>query len=492
MSYITNRDISKIPKDQKIDAEASLIDLKKIIPNDSIILDSFVDTYISDSGASINQLTTLLNAIGGTESMRILPLLPNFYSMQQNFGFMDERGFLISEVIDIASSDRTCKLVSDYIVKRLKFNLNFTSLGYGPLHSALGQQQAETFMVEALAIDIASVQHLQEIPLLVDLPVRTFKEPLKISPELRDPRKYLIDERVVPIYKRLLGYDIVFDPTMPKVSYDKVSELVFNLLSRVEKLWEKESKKRLSDEYFKFKEKCLKVTSEPFTRMRILLLLFMGCVERHPGPKGKKKGGKKRPMRKGRKGGQKQEDRIAKASTYGRGFLLYRGIGMPDNLTTRLRYVIPLQIVTGGGLVNSLRFSTNAYDVDSALASTAMAYFSELAAIYGYFRTIAMHYNFQVMNPEGVIPVNVVHGFSRTSFSATALGANYGENPYIYSKMMNWKGGLSELILRQGRTVATIAGTKQAIYDDLYTGSTSSSTLATNGTIYCYIGGVWG
>jgi len=96
------------------------------------------------------------------------------------------------------------------------------------------------------------------------------------------------------------------------------------------------------------------------------ILLLRGGVEENPGPQGKapttKRGpkpkktfkkGSKAPIKKGKQSGYKTE--------------ICKTLGFPASRLCPLRYVIPQQQLTGGGVLNNLRFTSNHYDVDSAL-----------------------------------------------------------------------------------------------------------------------------
>jgi hypothetical protein len=155
-----------------------------------------------------------------------------------------------------------------------------------------------------------------------------------------------------------------------------------------------------------------------------------------------------------------------------------------------MRYVIPFQVVSNGAsVVASLKFTSNAYDVDSALGSTAMAYFSELGAIYAKFRTLGMKYSFMVSTLE-THGLAYVHGFSSISYSATGVGLNFAENPYLNMAVTGSVNANSQKDMSGEITVAKLFGTQQALVDDTFTGSTTSSTLPAGGTMYLYIGAV--
>ncbi len=169
---------------------------------------------------------------------------------------------------------------------------------------------------------------------------------------------------------------------------------------------------------------------------------------------------------------------------------LPKRLAFPDSLRTELCYVIPIQQVLGAGTTNSLRFTSNAYDVDTALASTAMAYFGELALVYSRFRTLAISYEFRVSNSE-TFPVSMVWGVMTNSLSATALGQNYAENPYMHTALLSQNNGSKNSMVMRGKvSLQQVFGTNQVLFDDLFTGSTTASTLSSTATANCYIGGV--
>lgn len=165
-------------------------------------------------------------------------------------------------------------------------------------------------------------------------------------------------------------------------------------------------------------------------------------------------------------------------------------LAFPDSLRTNLRYIIPIQQVLGGGTTNSLRFTSNAYDVDSALASTAMAYFAELATVYSRFRTLGMRYEFMVTNQE-TFPQGMIHGFMIPAVTSTGLGQNYSSNPYMYTDILSESRGSRSTSTYRGRVkIDQLFGSAQALYDDTFTGSTTSSSLPSTSTANLYVGAV--
>jgi len=168
-----------------------------------------------------------------------------------------------------------------------------------------------------------------------------------------------------------------------------------------------------------------------------------------------------------------------------------RQIGFPDCTRVELKYILPFQqTATGAGQINSLRMTSNAYDVDAALASTAMSYFSEYAAIYSRFLTLGMSYKFQVSNQEAYA-LSMIYGFMTNSVSSGSLGQNYAGNPYMHTNILSPINGAHSTMTFYGDVITEkLFGTKAALYDDLFSGSTTSSTLATANTIHCYIGSI--
>lgn len=160
---------------------------------------------------------------------------------------------------------------------------------------------------------------------------------------------------------------------------------------------------------------------------------------------------------------------------------------MPKEFDTTFRYLIQYNVGSVGALLSNIRFTTNAYDVDPVLASTAMAGFTELAALYARFRTLAIGYKFTACNQE-TFPVSVLHGFSNVVIASSALGLNYAENPLMSVSMLGPLTGQCRGTYTKKASVGDIAGTNQFLLDDLYTGSTTSSTLSSAGTCHCYFG----
>lgn len=157
----------------------------------------------------------------------------------------------------------------------------------------------------------------------------------------------------------------------------------------------------------------------------------------------------------------------------------------PQEYVTQLTYSVIQQVGTAGLLNSSLNYTSDAYDVDPAFASTAMPGFAEAAAIWARFRTLAMSYQVEFVNLEA-FSVGVYAGFATQS--AGTSGAVVEGNPNYKSRFLGPAGGQPRAMLKGSKSILAITGTKQALYDDLFTGSTGSSTLSSAGKCFVDIG----
>jgi hypothetical protein len=150
---------------------------------------------------------------------------------------------------------------------------------------------------------------------------------------------------------------------------------------------------------------------------------------------------------------------------------------MPAQYNARLKYLIEVVNTGIGNTQASIQFRSEAYDVDPAFASTAMPGFTEFAGFYQRYRTTRLGYKFSAANQEA-FSMAVIHGFSATTIGAASLNLQYAGNPLFQTGMLGPATGQNRQVFQDERSVSDIVGTKQPIYDDLYTGSTTSATLA--------------
>lgn len=200
-------------------------------------------------------------------------------------------------------------------------------------------------------------------------------------------------------------------------------------------------------------------------------------------PIGKPKSSKAKSLRAARGGSRSRKPLTALSD----GSVIYRSPDpvAPASIDIWLSYHVQNVVTNVAGTQASIRFRTEAYDVDPALGSTAMPGFAEWATIYARYRPLAMGYKFSVANQEA-FPLTVIHGFSNSSIASGSVAITYAGNPFMQSTMVGPATGKGISVLQGMKTIQQLAGTKQALFDDLYTGSTSSATLSSTGTKYCY------
>jgi len=160
---------------------------------------------------------------------------------------------------------------------------------------------------------------------------------------------------------------------------------------------------------------------------------------------------------------------------------------MPQEYVTNLTYTTTGVLNSVGALLSSVKYRTEAFDVDPALGSTAMPGFTELASIYARYRTLAISYKIHYSNNE-VFPLQILAGFSNSSISTGTLTSNFAGNPTFQSRIAGPIGGTCTGTVKGYTTIVAFSGTKQPLYDDVFTGSTTSATLGTAGTVYANFG----
>lgn len=156
----------------------------------------------------------------------------------------------------------------------------------------------------------------------------------------------------------------------------------------------------------------------------------------------------------------------------------------PQEYVTTLRYSVIQQKSLAGILFNWVFYQTAPFDVDPVLGNTAMPGLTELAAIYARVRPLRISYRFDVCNNEAE-PLHVSSGF--TSEVLVNPDVDVAGNPLWKTKMLAAKGGMDKCTMKGSATIVQIAGTKQALFDDLYTSSTTTNNLAAAGTNYAYL-----
>jgi hypothetical protein len=131
---------------------------------------------------------------------------------------------------------------------------------------------------------------------------------------------------------------------------------------------------------------------------------------------------------------------------------------------------------------------TLAYDIDPSLGSTAMPFFSELGAIYRYYRCLGSQITVNFVNQgdvtacQGIVcPVNSDPGANSLSF------VNYFSNPLSKKSSFGALSGMSVAKVSGSAKTDMFAGAKWTGAFDAYCGFTTGSPNPTNNW-YWYIG----
>jgi hypothetical protein len=190
-----------------------------------------------------------------------------------------------------------------------------------------------------------------------------------------------------------------------------------------------------------------------------------------------------------KRGNSSQRKGIKTQSQNQQGMVMYSSprTVMPTQFNTTLKYLIDTVVTNVGNTQASVRYRNEAFDVDPSLGSTAMPGFAEFANFYQRFRVLRLAYKFSCANQEA-FSLTLIHGFSVNSIASGSLNLQYAGNPMFQSSIVGPATGMNTKIFKGSRSIVDISGTKQALYDDLYSGSTTSATVSANGTVYCNLG----
>jgi hypothetical protein len=161
---------------------------------------------------------------------------------------------------------------------------------------------------------------------------------------------------------------------------------------------------------------------------------------------------------------------------------------MPPKLITTFRYqklgtVNQLGTVTAGQRLNA----SNQYDIDPLVASTAMPGFTELAALYRFYRTEKAKIQVSFGNREGfpivvyITPVN----FDTGNNPSTTITQNLLSNPLSRSTTLGASTGSSTATLTRSASTNDFAGSPVRSIDT-YVGPTSGASAPTNAFYFAY------
>jgi hypothetical protein len=127
------------------------------------------------------------------------------------------------------------------------------------------------------------------------------------------------------------------------------------------------------------------------------------------------------------------------------------GLILPDQYDTKLRYTELISVVMAVNNWTSVRYTpTSAYDVNPLLASTAMAGFAELAALYKYYQVTMSSIKVEFFNSSAteiltVCVLPVVEDPGAAPLLAAVLSSR--EQPYSKTKTVSYIGGPKAVVV---------------------------------------------
>lgn len=141
-----------------------------------------------------------------------------------------------------------------------------------------------------------------------------------------------------------------------------------------------------------------------------------------------------------------------------------------------LRFQKTANVNNAGVSHANVRFSpTYTYDVDPILGSTAVPGFSELTAIYRWYRVRRVRYKVSIVNTETfpivacTCPVNFDPAANTPNFQ------NYNSSRRAKTKVLSIAGGMDRAVLSGQFSIADFGGAAEILLPDVYGGTGSAS-----------------
>lgn len=139
-----------------------------------------------------------------------------------------------------------------------------------------------------------------------------------------------------------------------------------------------------------------------------------------------------------------------------------------------------IQLFAGQSRTNSRICPTNAYDIDTAVGSTSMPGFAELAALYRYYRVLSFRMTVQFVNKEAfpvevyICPLNYDPGANIATQQALL------SSTWCRKKVLGGSTGNSSCRLSQTVRISDFAGFGATMADSFYVGRTDGSSAPPN------------
>jgi hypothetical protein len=157
---------------------------------------------------------------------------------------------------------------------------------------------------------------------------------------------------------------------------------------------------------------------------------------------------------------------------------------VPDKLVTTLSYIDVSHSSIGipATVAGSFRYRPTAiYDVDPLIGGTTIPGFTELSALYNYYRVHSSTIKGYFVNQDAttapliiILPLNSDPGSGPTP---TTL-QSWEMNPYSKMYLMSSKGGYDRAIITNHMTTKKLVGSQSVKYDDTY--ASAVTTVPTN------------
>jgi len=160
---------------------------------------------------------------------------------------------------------------------------------------------------------------------------------------------------------------------------------------------------------------------------------------------------------------------------------MYRPMGLivPDKMYSRLKYSGIQQITVAiGAAASAVRWRpSSVFDVDPLLGGTTIPGFTELAGLYGSYRTTRSNIKLEVAPQDSarvasvvVVPLNVDPG----SGPSAATQSSWTMNPYAIYEITGTAGS-PNIIIKNSMSTEKIFGSKMVYFDDAFSSLVTTS-----------------
>jgi hypothetical protein len=150
---------------------------------------------------------------------------------------------------------------------------------------------------------------------------------------------------------------------------------------------------------------------------------------------------------------------------------------MPDKFRTRLQYWKAISF--NNALPTPQYFiPSNAFDVDPALASTALPGFSEFASFYSHYRVLGAKITLEMSTTSTVAPVMltcIATNRIQTAVSITDF-VHWRSNPHGFSRTLAPTGGPMMTVSRYFSTEA-VYGSKEVLYESEFASAVTTGPV---------------